>query len=57
MEAYECGFEPFETNTIFNIHFYLVGLSFLIFDLEVIFMYPWILFAGILGYNGFIFFC
>jgi len=40
LTPYECGFEPFETNTIFNIHFYIIGLSFLIFDLEVIFFYP-----------------
>jgi NADH-quinone oxidoreductase subunit A len=40
LTPYECGFEPFETNTIFNIHFYIVGLSFLIFDLEVVFLYP-----------------
>ena len=40
LTPYECGFEPFETNTIFNIHFYIVGLSFLIFDLELMFILP-----------------
>ena len=38
--SYECGFEPFESNTNFNVQFYLVGVSFLIFDLELIFLYP-----------------
>jgi NADH-quinone oxidoreductase subunit A len=54
MNSYECGFEPFETNTVFNIHFYIIGLSFLIFDLEIIFLYPWILFASILSYTSFL---
>lgn len=39
---YECGFEPFEdARNIFDVKFYLVGLLFLIFDLEVAFMFPW----------------
>jgi NADH-quinone oxidoreductase subunit A len=39
--AYECGFEPFEdARTKFNIHFYLVGMLFLIFDLEIALIYP-----------------
>jgi len=57
LTPYECGFEPFETNTIFNIHFYIVGLSFLVFDLEVIFLYPWLLFAGSSSYISFLVFC
>jgi len=40
MSSYECGFEPFETFNSFNVNFYMVGLSFLIFDLEVVFLYP-----------------
>lgn len=38
--SYECGFEPFEVLASFNIHFYMVGISFLIFDLEIIYLYP-----------------
>lgn len=41
--SYECGFEPFEdARTNFDVHFYIVGILFLIFDLEIAFLYPWI---------------
>jgi NADH:ubiquinone oxidoreductase subunit 3 (subunit A) len=41
--SYECGFEPFEdARTAFNVHFYIVGILFLIFDLEIAFLYPWV---------------
>jgi len=40
--AYECGFEPFEDSRIkFDIKFYLISILFIIFDLEVIFLFPW----------------
>jgi NADH-quinone oxidoreductase subunit A len=40
--SYECGFEPFENARIkFDIHFYLVAILFIIFDLEIIFLFPW----------------
>jgi NADH-quinone oxidoreductase subunit A len=43
LASYECGFEPFgDARSNFDIHFYLVGILFLIFDLEVVFLYPWI---------------
>jgi NADH-quinone oxidoreductase subunit A len=39
--AYECGFHPFEdTRQKFNVRFYLVSILFLIFDLEIIFLFP-----------------
>lgn len=39
--AFECGFEPLgNTKDLFSIHFYIVGILFLIFDLEIIFLYP-----------------
>ena len=39
--AYECGFDPFEeTRFSFDIRFYLVAIFFIIFDLEVIFLFP-----------------
>lgn len=42
--SYECGFEPFgEAHTPINIHFYLIGILYLIFDLELLFFYPWFL--------------
>ena len=50
--SYECGFEPFEdARTNFDVHFYIVGILFLIFDLEIAFLYPWI--YSVLYYNIF----
>jgi NADH-quinone oxidoreductase subunit A len=40
--AYECGFQPFEDARVpFDIHFYLVAILFMIFDLELLFLIPW----------------
>lgn len=40
--AYECGFEPFgDSRDSFDVQFYLVGLMFLIFDVEIAFLLPW----------------
>jgi NADH-quinone oxidoreductase subunit A len=42
LSAYECGFEPFgDARDTFDITFYLVGLLFLIFDIEIAFLFPW----------------
>ena len=42
ISEYECGFEPFDSATRqpFDIHFYLVGLLFLIFDVELVLLFP-----------------
>jgi NADH-quinone oxidoreductase subunit A len=41
--SYECGFAPFgDARMQMNIHFYLIGILYLIFDLELVFFYPWI---------------
>lgn len=41
ISAYECGFHPFEdTRQRFNIRFYLVAILFIIFDLEIIYLFP-----------------
>ena len=41
LSSYECGFEPFsDARDQFDISFYLVGLMFLIFDVEVAFLFP-----------------
>jgi len=41
--TYECGFQPFgDARTSFDVHFYLVGILFLIFDLEVVYLFPWV---------------
>lgn len=43
--AYECGFNPFgEARNKFDIRFYLVGILFIIFDLEIVFLFPWSVF-------------
>jgi NADH:ubiquinone oxidoreductase subunit 3 (subunit A) len=42
VSAYECGFDPFEdARSRFDIRFYLVAILFIIFDLEVTFLFPW----------------
>ena len=50
ISAYECGFEPFESARIkFNIHYYLIAILFIIFDAEIIFLFPWILSSSLLN--------
>lgn len=54
LQPYECGFDAFEdTRRQFDIRFYLVAILFIIFDLEIIFMYPWAVSLGILDNYGF----
>jgi NADH-quinone oxidoreductase subunit A len=44
LSTYECGFSPFgDSRTKFEIKFYLVGILFIIFDLEIVYLFPWIL--------------
>lgn len=51
--AYECGFEPFEdARSRFDVRFYLVALLFIIFDLEVAFLFP--LIGQNLNFSGFL---
>lgn len=53
--AYECGFEPFEdARNRFDVRFYIVAILFLIFDLEVAFLFPWAVSLGVTGYIGYI---
>lgn len=41
--SYECGFEPFgDARIAFDIHFYIIGILFLLFDLEIVFIFPWL---------------
>ncbi|CCG09320.1 NADH-quinone oxidoreductase subunit A [Pararhodospirillum photometricum] len=52
--AYECGFEAFDdARSRFQVRFYLVAILFIIFDLEVAFLFPWALGLGGLGAFGF----
>ncbi len=52
--AYECGFEAFDdARTRFDVRFYLVSILFIIFDLEVAFLFPWAVSLGTIGVFGF----
>ncbi len=54
LSAYECGFEPFENSRgRFDVRFYLVAILFIIFDLEVAFLFPWAVSLGQIGLFGF----
>ena len=52
--AYECGFEAFgDARGKFDVRFYLVAILFIIFDLEVAFLFPWAVSLGAIGLLGF----
>jgi NADH-quinone oxidoreductase subunit A len=52
--AFECGFAAFEdARTKFDVRFYLVAILFIIFDLEVAFLFPWAISLGSVGVFGF----
>lgn len=54
LSAYECGFEPFgDARGQFDVRFYLVAILFIIFDLEVAFLFPWAVVLGDIGLFGF----
>nr|YP_009132722.1 NADH dehydrogenase subunit 3 [Bangia fuscopurpurea]AKA66487.1 NADH dehydrogenase subunit 3 [Bangia fuscopurpurea] len=54
VSAYECGFNPFDdARATFDVRFYLVAILFLIFDLEISFLFPWSLVLGQLPPFGF----
>jgi NADH-quinone oxidoreductase subunit A len=53
LSAYECGFEAFEdARRKFDVRFYLVAILFIIFDLEVAFLFPWAVSLGEIGVAG-----
>jgi len=55
LSAYECGFNAFDDARMrFDIRFYLVAILFIIFDLEVAFLFPWAVSFGSLGWFGFV---
>ena len=55
LSAYECGFPAFDDARMkFDVRFYLVAILFIIFDLEVAFLFPWAITFGNLGWFGFI---
>jgi NADH-quinone oxidoreductase subunit A len=54
LSAYECGFDAFEdARAQFDVRFYLVAILFIIFDLEVAFLFPWAVALGDIGIFGF----
>ena len=54
LSAYECGFEPFNDSRMeFDVRFYLVAILFIIFDLEIAFLFPWAVSLGNIGALGF----
>jgi NADH-quinone oxidoreductase subunit A len=54
LSPYECGFEPFDdARRKFDVRFYLVAILFIIFDLEVAFLFPWAVTLGKIGLFGF----
>jgi NADH-quinone oxidoreductase subunit A len=54
LSPYECGFEPFDdARRKFDVRFYLVAILFIIFDLEVAFLFPWAVTLGRIGLLGF----
>ena len=54
LSAYECGFEAFKDSRMeFDVRFYLVAILFIIFDLEIAFLFPWAISLGNIGTIGF----
>ena len=54
LSPYECGFEPFgDARVRFDVRYYLVAILFIIFDLEVAFLFPWAVSLGDIGMFGF----
>ena len=55
LSTYECGFEAFNDSRMeFDVRFYLVAILFIIFDLEIAFLFPWAISLGEIGLYGFI---
>lgn len=53
LSAYECGFEAFEeTRMKFDVRYYLVAILFIVFDLEIAFLFPWAVSLDSLGMAG-----
>ena len=54
LSAYECGFDAFDDSRMeFDVRFYLVAILFIIFDLEIAFLFPWAITLGKIGIFGF----
>lgn len=54
LSPYECGFEAFEDSRMkFDVRYYLVAILFIIFDLEIAFLFPWAIVLDRIGVFGF----
>lgn len=54
LSAYECGFDAFsDAHSKFDVRYYLVAILFIIFDLEIAFLFPWAISLGDIGLYGF----
>jgi NADH-quinone oxidoreductase subunit A len=55
LSPYECGFEAFEDARMqFDVRYYLVAILFILFDLEIAFLFPWAVALDTIGFVGFI---
>ena len=55
LSPYECGFEAFEDARMkFDVRYYLVAILFILFDLEIAFLFPWAVVLQDIGFEGFI---
>ncbi|MCW8848076.1 MAG: NADH-quinone oxidoreductase subunit A [Sedimenticola sp.] len=55
LSPYECGFEAFEDARMkFDVRYYLVAILFIIFDLEIAFLFPWAIVLDKIGMVGFV---
>ena len=55
VSPYECGFEAFEDARMkFDVRYYLVAILFIIFDLEIAFLFPWAVVLNDIGFPGFL---
>ena len=55
LSPYECGFEPFDDSRMkFDVRYYLVAILFIIFDLEIAFLFPWAVSLDAVGKFGLI---
>ena len=53
LSAYECGFDAFEDSRMkFDVRYYLVAILFIVFDLEIVFLFPWAVALGSIGVAG-----
>jgi NADH-quinone oxidoreductase subunit A len=55
LSPYECGFEAFEDARMkFDVRYYLVAILFILFDLEIAFLFPWAIVLEEIGFFGFV---